>query len=142
MVTAINVQGQKMYQIAGGKVTERAPQAGFRAINADAAMLVAPDGQWMTISLQRVSQAASSSPVEVRVWANGVVLLKARLESAGAFTSDVRLPVGERPMLLEARVRGEGGRWSLSQETDVLMNWSFGDVPHSGVRGYEPARPR
>ncbi len=27
MVTAINVQGQKMYQIAGGKVTERAPQA-------------------------------------------------------------------------------------------------------------------
>ncbi len=27
MVTAINVQGQKMYQIAGGKTTERAPQA-------------------------------------------------------------------------------------------------------------------
>jgi len=27
MVTAINVQGQKMYQVTGGKVTERAPQA-------------------------------------------------------------------------------------------------------------------
>jgi nascent polypeptide-associated complex subunit alpha len=26
MVTSINVQGQKMYQIAGGKVTERTPQ--------------------------------------------------------------------------------------------------------------------
>jgi nascent polypeptide-associated complex subunit alpha len=26
MVTSINVQGQKMYQVAGGKVTERAPQ--------------------------------------------------------------------------------------------------------------------
>jgi len=26
MVTSINVQGQKMYQIAGGKVTERVPQ--------------------------------------------------------------------------------------------------------------------
>ena len=27
MVTSINVQGQKMYQIAGGKVVERIPQA-------------------------------------------------------------------------------------------------------------------
>ncbi len=27
MITSINVQGQKMYQIAGGKSTERKPQA-------------------------------------------------------------------------------------------------------------------
>lgn len=27
MVTSINVQGQKMYQITGGRATERAPQA-------------------------------------------------------------------------------------------------------------------
>jgi len=31
MVTSINVQGQKMYQITGGKVTERAPQAAVAA---------------------------------------------------------------------------------------------------------------
>jgi nascent polypeptide-associated complex subunit alpha len=31
MVTSINVQGQKMYQITGGKATERAPQAAVAA---------------------------------------------------------------------------------------------------------------
>ncbi|MCX6649077.1 MAG: nascent polypeptide-associated complex protein [Candidatus Bathyarchaeota archaeon] len=30
-VTSINVQGQKIYQITGGKVTERAPQAAVAA---------------------------------------------------------------------------------------------------------------
>lgn len=135
-------QAPAAFSYGFGPTLQQAPQAGFRAINADAAMLVEPDGQWMTISLQRVSQAVSASPVEVRVWANGAVLLKARLERAGAFSSNVRLPAGERPMLLEARVRAEGDRWSLSQETDVLMNWSFGDAPHSGVPGYESARPR
>lgn len=31
MVTSINVQGQKMYQITGGRATERAPQAAVAA---------------------------------------------------------------------------------------------------------------
>jgi nascent polypeptide-associated complex subunit alpha len=54
-VTAINVQGQKMYQIAGGKATERQPQPSEQQVAAKPAPVI-PEEDVLLVSQQaRVS---------------------------------------------------------------------------------------
>ena len=63
MVTSINVQGQKMYQITGGKVTERAPQA---AVTQGAAPAEKPPVQVPEEDVLLVAQQAKVSMEKAR----------------------------------------------------------------------------
>ena len=53
-VTSINVQGIKMYQVAGGKETERKPQTGVatEAVPVEEAQLVIPEEDILLVAQQ------------------------------------------------------------------------------------------
>jgi hypothetical protein len=113
---------------------------GYRRTRGHAVAVLDPSDRWLAVTVRL--QPGQTAPVDVRVWANGGTVLKARLTTADPVTTFV--PAGDGParVLLEmAARRADSWRpWFVrSAESLVLVKWEFVGRPPDNFRAY-PAR--
>lgn len=115
------------------------PDTGYRGVNTRAVTVVEPDGRWLAVTVRLAAPAMSSQPVDVRVWKNGEVVLKAQLTTTTPFNAFAPAGDAGTPLLLETSARPPGTPrwWPFTADSGVLMRWEF--VEHAPTHlGYQP----
>jgi hypothetical protein len=109
------------------------PDTGYRGVNTRAAAVVEPQARWLAVTV-RLGHDTSKAPVDVRVWNNGEIVLKAQVTSPEPFTGFTRVGEGGGTVLLETSARPQGTPrwWPFTGDSGVLMKWEFLDnIPAS-----------
>lgn len=117
------------------------PDAGYRAVSARAVTVVDPQGGWFVVTVRLTADDMPADPVDVRVWKDGVVVLKAQLTTTTPFSGAVPVEATAGPMVIETSTR-QGGTprwWPFGADAGVLMKWEFvNDIP-GRFKGYRQA---
>ena len=98
-----------------------------------AAIVLDAKGPWMEIAVSVNHRDIASRPVSVKVWRDSEVALDTRLADTEWRTIRVRVPDGERRVLLETRVsrvvRPADSGAGDQRELGLLVKWKFLDAP-------------
>lgn len=111
--------------------------SGYRQARAHAVAVVDVPYRWLTVSVRLATPV--EQPVDVRVWTNGMTLLKGQLSSTVPLTAIVELPMSQPRLLLEAEARRvQSWRPFFLRESSpqFLMKWEFLDREPPGFNGY------
>jgi hypothetical protein len=105
------------------------PDDGYRRTLSRAVALIDATSPWMAVSARLEKPSTDLRPVEVRVWCDGQVVLKAQLTEAGAVTGFVPIVAASKPVLLETIARRtSASRFSpFARDLGVLIKWEFVD---------------
>ena len=114
------------------------PDTGYRGVNTRAVAVVEPQARWLAVTVRLMAHDTPPAPVEVRVWADGEVVLKASLTTPAPFTGFVRVGETHGPLLIEtsACTHGRPCWWPFTSDSGMLMKWEFVDDAPSSFRGY------
>ncbi len=114
------------------------PDTGYRGVNTRAVAVVEPQARWLGVTVRLTGQDMAAVPVEVRVWSDGEIVLKAQLSTPEPFTGFVRVGETHAALLIEtsASPRGRPSWWPFTSDSGVLMKWEFLDDAPSSFRGY------
>ena len=114
------------------------PDDGYRRTLSRAVALVDTTSPWMAVSARLEKPSTDLRPVEVRVWCDGQVVLKAQLTEAAAVTGFVPIAAASKPVLLETIARRTSApRFSpFARDLGVLIKWEFVDTVPSEYGHY------
>ena len=114
------------------------PNEGYRRTSSRAVALVDTAPRWMAVTA-RLDHAGDLGPVEVRVFSEGQVVLKAQLTNTDPVTGFVPFDPTLTRVLLEASARParDWRFWPSTRDPGVLLKWEFVDEAPSRYRRYD-----
>jgi hypothetical protein len=119
------------------------PDAGFHRARSRALAIVDATARWMAVGVKLGEDAVASSPIDVRVWQNGHVVLKATLSDTRVVTALVPVKVSDR-LVLTTAARSKAGlfrRLVGDREAQVQVKWEFVDAVPPALKGYIGVAP-
>ncbi len=107
----------------------------FRKMTPHAETLLDPADRWIAVVVKL--EQPREQAVDVRVWCDGDLVVKASLKDGTPVEGFVPLKTGSRA-LLEANAvpSGLAGWWPFTTRTGVLIRWDFVGEPPVGFTGY------
>lgn len=118
------------------------PNQGYRHTLWRAVALVDTAPRWMAVTARLDHLAGDLGPIDVRVWSDGEVVLKAQLTDLAPVTGFIPVAPASTRVLLETSARGAKGwrLWPFPSDPGVLLKWEFVDDAPARYRRYD-ARP-
>ncbi len=115
------------------------PLEGFRRTSWQAAALVDTAPRWMAVTVKLDRLQDELGPIDVRVWSDGGVILKAQLTDTAPMTGFIPVDPALTRVLLETSARGSRAwrLWPFPRDPGLFLKWEFVDDAPSRYRRYD-----
>jgi O-antigen ligase len=112
--------------------------AGYHRVQSRAVTVVDERPGWLAVSVRLQDRGAARPPLDVKVWRDGEIVLKAQLTDRTPVSGFIQVGASPGRIVLETSAREPGmwQWWPSTADPGLLMKWEFVDVAPSRFRGY------